>query len=134
MDGDYRIRGILSVCGHYIGVLYGKAYLGAKAAFRITTWYTGISYLGVARSTWIVCENKQRYEKILAGWGAVANVILNYTLIPVYGICGAAVATLLTQVITNVVLPFVYRDLRENGRMVLRSVIYPVKMIRKLIG
>ena len=117
-----------------IGVLYGKAYLGAKAAFRITTWYTGISYLGVARSTWIVCENKQRYEKILAGWGAVANVILNYTLIPVYGICGAAVATLLTQVITNVVLPFVYRDLRENGRLVLRSVIYPVKMIRKLIG
>ena len=39
--------------------------------------------------------------------GAVINVILNYLLIPVIGIEGAAIATLLGYVITDIVLVFV---------------------------
>ena len=112
-------------------VLYGAEYVGAKDAFRIVTWYTGASYLGVARSTWMVCENRQKYEKVLAGLGAISNIILNLLLIPVFGICGAAWATLITQILTNILFPFFFKDLRENSILIMKSVLYPVKVLRK---
>lgn len=112
-----------------IVVLYGAEYTGAKSVFRIITWYTGASYLGVARSTWMVCENRQRYEKIIAGLGAISNIILNLLLIPVYGICGAAWATLTTQILTNILFPFLFKDLRENSFLIVKSIIYPIKML-----
>lgn len=114
-----------------IVVLYGAEYVGAKDAFRIVTWYTGASYLGVARSTWMVCENRQKYEKVLAGLGAISNIILNLLLIPVFGICGAAWATLITQILTNILFPFFFKDLRENSILIMKSVLYPVKVLRK---
>ena len=43
--------------------------------------------------------------------GAVINVILNYLLIPVIGIEGAAIATLLGYVITDIVLVIVLLSL-----------------------
>lgn len=114
-----------------IVTLYGTEYIGAKNAFRITTWYTGISYLGVARSTWLVCENKQKYEKVLAGCGAAANIVLNWVMIKQFGISGAAIATLITQLLTNIIVPALIRDLRENSILIFKSVIYPIQLIRK---
>lgn len=115
-----------------IVVLYGQEYIGARDSFRIVTWYTGASYLGVARSTWMVCENRQKYEKVLAGLGAVSNIILNLLLIPAFGICGAAWATLATQVLTNILFPFLFKDLRENSVLIIKSFLYPVKLLKKL--
>lgn len=113
--------------GVIIGILYGAEYAGAKDVFRIVTWYTGPSYLGVARSTWMVCENRQRYEKIIAGLGAGSNIILNLLLIPTLGINGAAWATLMTQIFTNILFPFLFKDLRENSFLIVKSIWYPVK-------
>ena len=113
-----------------IATLYGREYIGAKDAFRITTWYTGISYLGVARSTWLVCENKQKYEKVLSGCGAIANVILNWVLINKFGISGAAMATLITQLLTNIIVPALIRDLRENSILIFKSIVYPFQLIQ----
>ena len=48
-----------------IGLLYGEAYLPSANPLKIATWYTAFSYLGVARDTWIICENKQKYLKYL---------------------------------------------------------------------
>lgn len=111
-------------------VLYGSEYIGAKNAFRIVTWYTGASYLGVARSTWMVCENRQKYEKVLAALGALSNIILNFLLIPAFGICGAAWATLVTQILTNILIPFLFRELRENSFLIMKAVLYPVKILK----
>ena len=116
-----------------IVVLYGQEYIGAKSAFQIITWNTGLSYLGVARATWLVCENKQKYEKILSGLGAIANLTLNYLLIPVWGICGAAMATLGTQLLTSFLFPLCFKDLRENSFLILEGVIYPVSLFQKMM-
>jgi Na+-driven multidrug efflux pump len=45
--------------------------------------------------------------------GAVTNVLLNAAMIPVWGIEGAAVATLITQVISNVLYPCLFKETRE---------------------
>ena len=63
--------------------------------------------------------------------GALGNVALNYLLIPAAGAMGAALASLLTQIFTNVLLGFVMRQLRENNRMMIRG-LNPVPLLREI--
>ncbi|MFI3173424.1 MAG: flippase [Eubacteriales bacterium] len=97
-------------------ILYGQEYLPAVAALRIITWYTAFAYIGVAKTIWLVAEDKQKYEKRLCVMGAIANVILNIIFIPTYGIIGAAVATLVTQIITNFIMPLLIPEIRTIGK------------------
>jgi O-antigen/teichoic acid export membrane protein len=105
-----------------IWILYGEAYLPAVPVLRIITWYTAFSYLGVARNAWIVSEGKQKYLKYMYGGAAIVNVVLNIILIPLLGSVGAAVASLLTEILTGLVLPLFIRELRPNAKLMLQAI------------
>lgn len=107
-----------------ITIMYGKAYLPAVAPLRIITWYTAFSYLGVARNPWIVCQNKQKYMLHIYTTSALANIILNVIFIPMWGASGAAVASLIAQVLTTMVVPFFIKPLRENSKMMLEAIFF----------
>ena len=104
-----------------IHILYGDAYMMAQSALCILTWSTCFSFLGVARSIWCVCEQKQKYEKYLSLSGAIINVIFNAVFIPFWGLNGAAIATLITQCMTSIVVPFCIRALRENSILIIKA-------------
>lgn len=104
-------------------ILYGEDYLGAITPFRIITWYTAFSFLGSARNSWLVCEGKAKYEKYFAGIGALCNFILNIVLISLIGMNGAAIATLLTQIITNFAAPAFFKETRENSKFIVHAFI-----------
>lgn len=106
-----------------ISFLYGNSYLGAVAPLRIVTWYTAFSYLGVARNAWIVCENKQKYLKYLYISAALLNIVLNFFLIPLLGSSGAALASLITQIFTSIILPFFIKEIRENAMMIVYAIL-----------
>lgn len=108
-----------------IWVLYGKSFLPARSALCIVSWYTGFSYLGVARSIYLVSQGKQKYEKWIAASGAICNLILNSLMIPAWGINGAAAATLITQVFTNFIVGFLIKDIRQNNILILRGLNLP---------
>ena len=97
--------GICLLANPLVSILYGKEYLPAVAPLRVVVWYTAFSYLGVARNPWMVCENKQKYLPSLYFGAAVINVILNWAMIPLWGPTGAALASLITQISTTVILP-----------------------------
>jgi len=102
-------------------LLYGREYLPARGALCILCWFAAFSYLGGARSVYTVPQGKQKYEKYLAAAGAVCNLVLNALLIPVWGINGAAFATLITQLFTNVIMGFFIPAIRENNILILKS-------------
>lgn len=102
-------------------LLYGNEYLGAVPALCVYSWSILFSYLGVARSIWCVAENKQRYEKYLTFGGALLNVVLNLIFIPLLGIAGAAIATLASQFVSNVLIAFFLHNIRENSMFILRA-------------
>lgn len=104
-----------------IRLLYGVEYLPATVPLRIITWYTIFCYLGVARGAWIICENKQKYLKYMYVSAAVINILLNYFMIPVLGASGAALASLITQICTCILLPCCVRDLRPNVKLMLQG-------------
>lgn len=122
-----RIRqlfaGIIWVCFAYslgitflskwiLQVLYGEAYLGADLCLKIVVWYTAFSFIGSGKSLWLICEKKEKYVFVLSAMGAVTNLLLNWLMIPQWGINGAAIATLVTQVFANILYPIVFKDTR----------------------
>ena len=109
-------------------ILYGQSFLPATNTLMILTWCTIFSFLGVAKSIWLISEGKQRYEKWFTFIGLVFNLILNYFLIPVLGIEGAAISTLVTQFLTNFLVPLIIKDTRKTSlfmidALLLRNVI-----------
>lgn len=104
-----------------VRILYGEEFLPAVAPLRIVTWYTAFSYLGGARSAWAVSENKQKYLKYLYFGAAVLNVALNAVMIPLWGVSGAAVASLITQVSTVTFLPLMIPAMRPNVKLMAQA-------------
>ncbi len=104
-----------------IHILYGSAYDPSINALRLIVWYTTFSYLGSVRNIWILAEDKQKYLWIINLSGAAANVLLNYFLIPVMGIMGAALASLVTQIFTNVIIGFIIKPIRYNNTLMFRA-------------
>ena len=105
-----------------IHILYGELYMNSVMPLNILTWYTVFSYLGVARNTWVVCENKQSKLKNIYICCATCNIVLNYIFIPYYGASGAAIASLVTQIGTIFIFPLFIKDLRENVKLMIDAI------------
>lgn len=106
-----------------VKILYGEAYLPAIPVLKVVTWYTAFSYLGVARNAWIVSEGKQKYLKYIYGCAAIMNVIINALLIPTMGAVGAALASLITNLFTSILLPLCIKELRPNAKLMLQAIL-----------
>lgn len=104
-----------------IPIMYGSDYIPAVEALQIIVWYTTFSYMGAVRNIWILANNKQKYLWIINLMGAGANVILNLFLIPFVGIYGAAIASLITQIYTNVIVGYIIRPIRPNNAIMVKS-------------
>lgn len=104
-----------------IWILYGTEYGTSVNALRIVVWFSTFSYLGAVRDVWILAEKKQKYLWIINMSGAAANVILNAILIPIWGVNGAAAASLVTQFFTNVVMGWVIRPISPSNRLMFQA-------------
>ena len=100
---------------------YGQEYYESIGALQIVVWYTTFSYLGSVRNIWILANDKQKYLWLINLLGAIANVILNVALIPFLGIYGAAIASLVTQIFTNVIVGYIIKPIRPNNAIMVSS-------------
>lgn len=110
--------GICMLAPFVIRVLYGEPYMGAVGALRIVVWMETFSMIGTARGIWILCENKNKYVKFYLMIGAGVNLVLNTVMIPVWGIEGAALATLTTQICTSLIAPLFFKATRMHTKLV----------------
>lgn len=105
-----------------IKTIYGVDYEQAITTLQIIVWYTTFSYMGSVRNIWILGEGKQKYLWILNLGGAVMNIILNAVFIPSMGINGAALASLITQIFTNVFMNVIVWPLRHNNELIFKGI------------
>lgn len=102
-----------------IQILYGADYLAAVPVLQIFMWQHIFSFMGWIRNIWILAEEKHSLLPVINLCGVVVNVALNFCLIPRWSACGAAVASVLTQVVTNFVVGFIMKDIRPNNHLLL---------------
>ena len=112
-------------------LLYGKDYLMATVPLQIAVWYSTFSYYGSVRNIWILAEEKQKHLWVINISGAIMNVVLNVILIPVSGASGAAVASLITQVFTNVGIGYIMKPIKYNNTLMVKG-LNPMLAIKRL--
>ena len=64
---------------------------------------------------------KQKYMLFINIFGALLNVVLNFVLIPVLQMNGAAIASLITQFFANVILGFIIKPIRDNNKLMMKA-------------
>lgn len=104
-----------------VQILYGAEYAPTVSALQLTVWYTTFSYVGAVRNVWILAEGQQRYLWILNFAGALMNVVLNFVFIPMWNILGAAFASLVTQIFTNIFMNMMIPSIRRNNVLMLKG-------------
>lgn len=104
-----------------VRLIFGAQYNESIAALRIIVWYTTFSYLGSIRNIWMLAEEKHKILWIINLCGAIANIALNFYFIPLWGINGAAFASLVTQIFTNVLLGFMIKPIRPNNELMIKG-------------
>jgi O-antigen/teichoic acid export membrane protein len=82
-----------------IALIFGQGYADSAMPFRLLVWAAGIAIIcRLYHNTLVACDCQYTFMKIILA-SAVFNIICNFLLIPSYGMIGAAVATLLTELL-----------------------------------
>jgi len=85
-----------------LNVLYGSAYITGAASLCILGFGYAIISFVYPTNQLIQTIGRTRLILINMGVGAIIDVVLNFHLIPLYGINGAAIATILSLLTVNV--------------------------------
>jgi O-antigen/teichoic acid export membrane protein len=98
-----------------VNILYGSAFNKSGEVLMIHIWAGIFLSLGIACGKWYLTENYTKGALKKAIFGMILNIIGNYILIPIYGINGAAVSTLLGHLAANLIYDIF--DSRVRGQL-----------------
>ena len=82
--------------------LIGSEYWSGLSIIPIVLFAYLINGMYVIFSAGIYIEEKSLYVPFISGAGALTNVVANFLLIPIWGITGAAIATLLSYLVMTI--------------------------------
>lgn len=112
-----------------INLLYGEQYQEAGPVLAIHVWAGVFIFMRALFSKWILIENELVFSLLTQGFGAVANVLLNFYLIPIYGVYGAAIATLISYAVASYVVLLFYKKTRPVFWMMTKSLFFPLRLL-----
>ena len=87
-----------------ITLLYGEQYIVGINALRIYIFTIIPVFLGVGQTLWIINEKKTKLLLMQTVIGGIFSVLLNLTLIPKYGIEGAAAGSVISYFISAIIV------------------------------
>lgn len=103
---------ITLISGFIIPFIYGEAYAEAGPVLAIHIWASVFVFMGFAASKWVIAENVQQYGLFITIVGAIINVALNFIVIPIWGIKGAAMATFISQAVASYLMYIIFPKTR----------------------
>lgn len=112
--------------------LYGIHYQDAGLVLAIHIWAGIFVALGVVNGSWFLAENLQKLATLNTLIGAAVNVILNYFLIPIYGIAGVAFATFVSYGISAYFTLLLYKQTRGRFLEITLAIIPCCRRRRKI--
>lgn len=124
--------GVYSTSDKIILLLYGKGYTPSSIVLSILAWYLFLRFVNVISGFTLSSIDRQGSRLFSQGSTALLSIILNMIFIPVYGFIGAAIATLITEIIFFLVYTsFIFKyGIRINlVRMFMKPVIAAFTMI-----
>jgi PST family polysaccharide transporter len=114
---------------HIMVGLFGAEYTESGLILAIHIWTSIFVFLGVASNQWFIAENLQVLNFQRAALGLLINILLNFLMIPKYGVVGAAIATLLAQVCATLLFDLIQPKTRKIFLMKVKA----FNLVRTLI-
>jgi len=107
-----------------VNLLYGIQFHQSGNLLMIHIWAGLFVFTGVAMNRWFLVENLQKFTMVNTTIGAIINVLLNYFLIILIGVAGAAWATLISYAIASYFCLVLFRRTRPNFIFLTKSLIF----------
>lgn len=120
--GGLAVIGTLIFANLIIRILFGEQYLSAVLPLRICVIGFYLSYYGVVRKIWFVCEDKLKYERTFSIISSLFSLTISYFLIKKLGLIGASINYILNQFMMNVLLTSLYRNTSEFNSILYRGI------------
>ena len=105
-------------------VIYGKQFVESINVLVILIWSRIFSLIGSTRAIWLTIESLGKFQVIFVGIGALLNVGLNVILIPHYGAIGAAIATLIAEVISTFFAVLIFKKTRLLFKLIIEALLF----------
>jgi len=80
-------------------LVFGSQYQNSAAAFKVLVWAAAILFLNILIGALFRASDNQKKLVLIQLGGVITNIVLNLILIPTYSYIGAAVATVITEVL-----------------------------------
>ena len=103
-------------------ITFGENYKDTASVLNISVWSNLFISIGIAYSKYLTTENFIKHSFYRTLLGAIVNIALNVIMIPRFGIVGAAVATIMSQIFANYIYDLFNNDLRDQFVMKTKAV------------
>ncbi len=91
--------GIYALSGDIIALFYGREYIASSIVLAIIGWHLCFRFANVISGFTLSSMDRQGPRVLGQGIVALSKIALNFILIPLYGILGAAIATLASEIL-----------------------------------
>ncbi|KKR79113.1 MAG: Polysaccharide biosynthesis protein [Candidatus Nomurabacteria bacterium GW2011_GWA2_40_9] len=91
--------GIYALSKGIIALFYGKEYIASSIVLAIIGWHLCFRFANIISGFTLSSMDRQRPRVLSQGVAALSKIALNFILIPLYGIVGAAIATLASEIL-----------------------------------
>lgn len=113
-----------------IQITFGEQYAESASVLPILMWAAVFTALGTFSARYLTVEKMEKKIIKITVSALVINIVLNYILIPRWGIEAAAFATLLSMFFAYYVVDFLDRDLRQLRRIKNNSIFFGIKFFK----
>ncbi|GHV42894.1 O-unit flippase [Spirochaetia bacterium] len=92
---------ITFIAPFFVKIFYGSAYFLSVRVIQIHAWGGIFIAVGVSHACYLIFNDLQKYAMFSLGCAAVLNIIGNYILIPMHGINGAAIMSVVSYAFSS---------------------------------
>ncbi|MCS7002720.1 MAG: polysaccharide biosynthesis C-terminal domain-containing protein, partial [Dehalococcoidia bacterium] len=100
---------------HIILTFFGEPFAPAALALQALIWFLPFSYVNSVTHYVLIAVNQQRFLTLAFLIGVAFNVVTNLVMIPWYGYLGAAITTVMSEIV--LMIPFFYAVRARLGRL-----------------
>ena len=111
-----------------IELLFGAEYVLAGQLLQLHIFASLFIYMRVLLSQWLVTVSFAQFALFRESSGAIVNVLLNLWLIPLYGVWGAAIATIVSYAVSSYVCLWFFSRTRKIAWMMTKAMVFPLRL------
>ncbi|ATA72529.1 O-unit flippase [Capnocytophaga sp. H4358] len=98
-------------------MLYGQEYVDSSFVLKVHIWTGIFTFFGSAWFNWVVIEKYQKTGLYMSILSLIANFVMNYFVIPIYGAKGAVITTLITYSLSHIFFALFFENQKKAVKM-----------------